>query len=187
MFLIVFLLLILLILLYILYIKNRYVTLDNFNHEAWSNVKIYLQKRLDLIPNLVNTVKGYASHEKNTLDSVIKARSNLINIDMSNIQNINEIIKNENLLTQSLRSLMMLHEAYPELKANEAFLNLQKELADIENEILATRKYYNATCRTLNIFVQKFPNSLFFNLLKFRKADLFETTEEVNKVPKVEF
>lgn len=185
--LILILILIILIILYILYIKNKFVTLDNLNKEAWSNTKIYLQKRLDLIPNLVNTVKGYAEHEKSTLNAVITARSKLISIDMANINNISEIIKLENELSKTLRSLMMLNEAYPTLKADTSFLKLQDELTNIENEILATRKYYNATARTLNIFVQKFPNSIFYNILKFRTAVLFEGTPENETVPKVEF
>lgn len=185
--LIALLIIIILLLLYVLYLKNRFVTLDNLNKEAWSNVKIYLQKRLDLIPNLVNTVKGYAKYEKDTLDAVISARSKLLNIDMSNVENISKVLEAENTITKTLRSLMMLNESYPELKADTSFLKLQDELSDIEEQILATRKYYNATCRTLNIFVQSFPNALFFNILKFRNAKLFETDDKVNEVPKVEF
>lgn len=179
---------ILLILFYMLSIKNRFVTLDNLNKEAWSNVKVYLQKRLDLIPNLVNTVKGYAAHEKETLNAVTEARSKLINIDMNNIENVEKVLSVENSLTKSLRSLMMLNEAYPDLKADSSFMNLQAELSQIENEILSSRKYYNGTCRNLNIFVEKFPNSLFYGIFNFRKAVLFEpTSEEVNYAPKVEF
>lgn len=185
--LIAILVLFILIILYILYLKNKFVTLDNLNKEAWSNVKIYLQKRLDLIPNLVNTVKGYASHEKETLNAVINARSKLVNIDMANINNVSEIVQAENELTKTLRSLMMLNEAYPTLKADTSFLKLQDELSNIENEILATRKYYNATSRTLNIFVQQFPNAIFYNILKFRTATLFETSPDSENVPKVEF
>lgn len=181
------LILFILIILYVLYLKNKFVTLDNLNKEAWSNVKIYLQKRLDLIPNLVNTVKGYAQHESKTLENVINARNKLVSIDMANIDNISRVVEAENQLSKTLRSLMMLHESYPELKADTSFLNLQNELSNIENEILATRKYYNATSRTLNIFCQKFPNALFYGILKFRTATLFEASIEADNAPKVEF
>lgn len=175
------------IFLYSLSIKNRYVTLDNYNKEAWSNVKVYLQKRLDLIPNLVNTVKGYAAHEKSTLEAVINARNKLMSIDMGNIENVNKILEQENIISKILRSIMMLHEAYPELKADTSFLNLQEELKNVESEILSVRKYYNGTCRELNIFVEKFPNSLFYSIFNFRKASLFEPTVDVEQSVKVEF
>lgn len=178
---------IILLIMYIISIKNSFVRLDNINKEAWSNVKVYLQKRLDLIPNLVNTVKGYAEHEKSTLEKVIEARSNLIKIDMNNIDNIDKILKAENTLKSTLRSIMALSEQYPNLKADTQFINLQKNLAEIEDDILSSRKYYNATCRNLNIFVEKLPNSLFYGLLNFRKATLFEPTENVEKVPEVKF
>lgn len=106
---------------------------------------------------------------------------------MANINNISEIVQAENELTKTLRSLMMLNEAYPTLKADTSFLKLQDELSNIENEILATRKYYNATSRTLNIFVQQFPNAIFYNILKFRTATLFEASPDSENVPKVEF
>lgn len=180
-------LVVVIIFLYALSIKNRYVTLDNYNKEAWSNIKVYLQKRLDLIPNLVNTVKGYAKHEKETFEAVINARNKMISIDMGNIQNVDKILEQENILSKTLKSIMMLHEAYPELKADSSFLSLQEELKNIESEILAVRKYYNGTCRELNIFVERFPNSLFFSIFNFRRATLFEPNVDINQEVKVEF
>ncbi|MBS9784596.1 MAG: LemA family protein [Oceanivirga sp.] len=179
--------LIILIFMFLLSIKNKFVTLDNINKEAWSNTRVYLQQRLDLIPNLVNTVKGYSKHEKDTLTSVIEARNKLVNMDLTNVENIEDIAKYESKLTNALRHISMLTENYPDLKADTSFLNLQNKLSEIENNILSARKYYNATTRELNIFTEKFPNSLFFNIFNFRKAKLFETTQNVDTTVKVEF
>lgn len=165
---------ILFILILLTSVKNKFVTLDNQNKEAWSNIKVFLQKRIDLIPNLVSTVKEYEKHEKETLQKVIEARSKLLNIDLSNIENIEKISKYDNELTNALRHISMLSEAYPDLKANQQFINLQNTLKEIEEDVLNSRRYYNATCRLLNIYVEKFPNSLFYNLFKFRKAIFFD-------------
>ncbi len=178
---------VILIFMFLLTIKNKFVTLDNLNKEAWSNIKVYLQQRLDLIPNLVNTVKGYSKHEKETLTEVIEARNKLVNMDLSNIDNVEEIAKYENQLTNALRHISMLTESYPDLKADTSFLNLQEKLSEIEGDILSARKYYNATSRELNIFTQKFPNSLFYGIFNFRTAKLFEADEQANTNVKVEF
>ncbi|VWL85132.1 LemA family protein [Oceanivirga miroungae] len=180
--------LIVIILIFLISIKNNFVTLDNQNKEAWSNIKVYLQKRLDLIPNLVNTVKGYSKHEKETLEKVIEARSRLVNIDLSNIDNIEKIKEYDNMLTNALRHISMLSESYPDLKADKEFLKLQSSLSEIEEDVLNSRRYYNATCRNLNIFIEKFPNSMFYNLFKFRKAIFFEEgNDNKNYDVKVEF
>ncbi|WP_067142996.1 LemA family protein [Oceanivirga salmonicida] len=184
---IIIIVLVILIFMFLLVIKNKFVTLDNINKEAWSNIKVYLQQRLDLIPNLVNTVKGYSTHEKETLTAVIEARNKLVNMDLTNLDNVEEIAKYENKLTDALRHISLLTEAYPELKADTSFLNLQEKLSEIENDILSARKYYNATCRELNIFTEKFPNSLFYGIFNFRKAKLFEANEQANTNVKVEF
>ena len=146
---------------------NKYVILKNLNEEGWSGIGVYLQKRLDLIPNLVNTVKGYATHEKETLENVVKLRSQMISIDTKNIDNIEKIQKLENEMTKTLRSIMMLQENYPDLKANENFLSLQSQLTQIETEIQSSRKYYNGTARDRNTFVETFPNNIFSIIFVF--------------------
>ena len=166
---------------------NKYVILKNLNEEGWSGVGVYLQKRLDLIPNLVNTVKGYATHEKSTLENVIRLRSQMISIDTKDIDNIEKIQKLENEMTKTLRSIMMLQENYPDLKANENFLNLQSQLTQIETEIQSSRKYYNGTARDRNTFVETFPNNIFGGIFGFKKAEFFNAVEEAEKVPEVKF
>lgn len=181
------LVLIVILAMYSITIKNKYVEMDNYNKEAWSNVKVYLQKRLDLIPNIVNTVKGYAAHEKETLSGVIEARNQMANINLNDIDNIEKIQKAEGILAKNLKSIMMLTENYPNLKADTSFLNLQNELSKIEQEVERSRKYFNGTSRELNIFTQKFPNLLFAGIFNFRKAELFEADEIANTAPRVEF
>lgn len=181
------LIVIILIILMYFTINNQYVSLNNKNLEAWSNIKVYLQKRLDLIPNLVNIVKEYEKHESTTLQKVIEARTKLINIDISNIENIKKISEYENQLTNALRHISMLSEAYPELKANTQFTNLTTELSNIENDVLDSRRYYNATARNLNTFTEKLPNSLFSSLIRYRKASYFEDNIDKDYEVKVEF
>lgn len=168
-------------------IYNKYVALDEENNTAFSDLGTFLQKRLDLIPNLVETVKGYAKHEDETLNSVIKARANMINIDYTNIDNVEKIQNLENELKSTLKSIFALNEAYPDLKANHNFISLQNSLSSIETEIVSARRYYNATARELNVFTRKFPNNIFASLFKFRKAQLFKEDEEAKSVPKVKF
>ena len=112
-------------------VYNKYIKLKNLNQEGWSGVEVYLQKRWDLIPNLVNTVKGYATHESQTLENVINMRSQVMSIDTKDIDNIEKVQKIENELTKTLRSIMMLQESYPNLKADQSFLSLQSELSSI--------------------------------------------------------
>ena len=168
-------------------IYNKYIKLKNLNEEGWSGVDVYLQKRLDLIPNLVNTVKGYATHEKSTLENVIKFRSQMISIDTKDIENIEKIQKLENEMTKTLRSIIMLQEHYPDLKANENFLRLQSELTRIEIEIQSSRKYYNGTVRDRNMFVETFPNNILGGIFGFKKAEFFNAVEGAEKVPEVKF
>ena len=157
-------------------VYNKYIKLKNLNQEGWSGVEVYLQKRWDLIPNLVNTVKGYATHESQTLENVIKMRSQVMSIDTKDIDNIEKVQKIENELTKTLRSIMMLQESYPNLKADQSFLSLQ-----------SARKYYNGTARDLNTFVETFPNNIIGNFLSFKTAKFFDADDQVHTVPEVKF
>ena len=166
---------------------NKYIKLKNLNEEGWSGIGIYLQKRMDLIPNLVNIVKGYATHEKETLENVVKLRNQMMSIDTKNIDNIEKIQKLENEIVKTLKSIMMLQENYPDLKANENFLNLQSQLTRIETEIQSSRKYYNGTVRDRNTFIETFPNNLLGGFFGFKKAAFFYVAEGAEKVPEVKF
>lgn len=187
---IIFILIVLILLslfIYVASIYNRYVRFDTENLNAFSNISVFLQKRLDLIPNLVETVKGYANFESKTLKDVIEARNNMTKINLSDINNIEEIKKAESTLSSTLKSIIMLQENYPNLKADTSFLNLQSELNKIETEIERARRYYNQTATELNKFTRIFPNVLFKNLFAFRNATLFEANENANQSVKVEF
>ena len=168
-------------------IYNRYVKLKNLNEEGFHEIGICLHKRLDLIPGLINVVKGYALHEKETLENVIKLRSQMEIIDKKNIDNIEKIQKIENEMTKTLRSIMMLQENYPDLKANENFLSLQSQLSQIETEIQSSRKYYNGTARDRNTFVETFPNNIIGGFLGFKKAEFFNASEGAERAPEVKF
>ncbi|WP_156300161.1 LemA family protein [Streptobacillus canis] len=168
-------------------IYNKYVGLETENQEAFSNIGTFLQKRLDLIPNLVETVKGYAKHESETLQEVVEARSRMLKLDLNDVKNLDEIRKIENELTKTLKSIMALSESYPDLKANINFLELQKSLTDIENQIEGARRYYNATVGDLNTFVRRFPVILLAGVLGFRKAEFYKEDVEAKSAPKVSF
>ena len=168
-------------------IYNKYIKLKNLNEEGWSGIGVYLQKRLDLIPNLVNTVKGYATHEKETLENVVKLRSQMMSIDTKDIDNIEKIQKLENKMTKTLRSIMMLQENYPDLKANENFLKLQTQLMQIETEIQRSRRYYNGTARDRNTFVETFPNNFIGKILGFKKSEFLDITDKAEKTPEIKF
>lgn len=161
---------------------NNLVTLKNRTDEAWSDIDVQLKRRYDLIPNLVETVKGYASHEAGTLEKVIAAR----NVAMS-AHGTAEQAKAENAFTQTLRSVFALSEAYPDLKANTNFLHLQEELSDTEDKIQAARRFYNGNVRDFNTKLQVFPTNLISNALGFTKREFFETDEEAKATPKVSF
>lgn len=166
---------------------NKYIKLKNLNQEGWSGVEVYLQKRWDLIPNLVNTVKGYATHESQTLENVVKMRSQVMSIDTKDIDNIEKVQKIENELTKTLRSIMMLQESYPNLKADQSFLSLQSELSNIESDVQSARKYYNGTARDLNTFVETFPNNIIGKFLNFKTAKFFDADDQVHSAPEVKF
>ena len=147
---------------------NKFVTLINRAKEAWSDIDVQLKRRYDLIPNLVNTVKGYATHESDVFDNVTKARAQAMGA-----QNIVDKGKTENMLASALKSVFAVAEAYPELKANQNFLSLQTELSDTENKIQAARRFYNGNVRDLNIAIDSFPSNLISNMFHFMKMELF--------------
>lgn len=154
--------------------------------EAWSDISVQLKRRYDLIPNLVNTVKGYASHEKTVFENVTAARSNAMNA-----QGPKEQAKAENMFSETLKSLFAVAEAYPDLKANENFKHLQEELVDTEDKIQAARRFYNGAARDLNIKIKTFPNILFAGMLGFSEREFFEVeegeAEAVSKPTEVKF
>lgn len=151
---------------------NSFVKLRNKVEEAFATMDVYLKQRYDLIPNLVETVKGYAKHETDTLQKVVEARSKAMNAKSSD-----ETIKEENTLTQTLKSLFALAENYPDLKANDGFVNLQHQLHKIETDIAQSRKYYNAIVRNYNTGVELFPQSIVAALFKFERKSMFEVSD----------
>lgn len=164
-------------------IYNGLVKLNVRTDEAWSDIDVQLKRRYDLIPNLINTVKGYAAHESGVFEKVTEARSRAMGA-----QTAAEKGQAENMLSDTLKSLFAVAENYPELKANENFLELQRELSDTENKIQAARRFYNGNVRDLNTKIQVFPDSIVANMLKIKSREFFEIEEEAQKeAPKVEF
>ena len=164
-------------------IYNGLIGLKNKVDEAWADIETQLKRRYDLIPNIVEAVKGYAGHEKTTLENVIKAR----NVAMS-AGSFADKGQAENALSGTLKSLFALSENYPDLKANQSFLDLQQTLKDVEEHLQLSRRYYNATVRDFNIKVEIFPNNIFAGMLGFKKRDFFQTdSEEERKNVKVSF
>lgn len=159
--------------------KNR-----NLVKDAWSNIDVALKRRYDLIPNLVETVKGYATHEKETFENVVRARNNAMNIPDGDI---NAQIKAEGQLSQALRSLFALREAYPELKANANFLDLQQKLDEIEINLERSRRYYNGTVRENNTYGESFPGVVFAGMFNYQHYDYFEVDEAERANVKVSF
>lgn len=163
---------------------NSLVKLRQRVQNAWSQIDVQLRRRYDLIPNLVNTVKGYAEHEKSTFEKVTQARNMAISAGT-----VTEQAQAENMLTGALRSLFAVAEAYPELKANTNFLQLQNELSDTENKISFSRQFYNDTVQKFNIQIQVFPNNLIAGMLGFDEVDYFtlEDEPEAKKPVEVKF
>ena len=162
---------------------NGLVRLRNQVKNAWSQIDVQLKRRYDLIPNLIETVKGYAAHEKETLERVVQARQR--GLDASNVKDQQEA---ENMITGALRQLFALSEAYPDLKANQNFLALQEELASTENKIGFARQYYNDSTKEFNIRQEVFPANLVAPMLGFKPSDFFEIEEASQReVPKVQF
>ena len=152
---------------------NGFVKLKNSIEEAFSTMDVYMKKRYDLIPNLVETVKGYAKHESETFEKVVAARN-----VAAGATSTQDKIAGENMLTQSLRSLFAVAEAYPELKANQNFMDLQGQLNTIENDIASSRKYYNAVVRDYNTKRESFPSSIVAGMFHFDKREMFEIAAE---------
>ncbi len=161
---------------------NGFVKLRNMVREAFSTMDVYMKKRYDLIPNLVETVKGYAQHEKTTLENVISARNSAINAS-----SVKDRIESENALAGTLRSLFALAEAYPDLKANTNFVELQKQLQSVEADIANSRKYYNSVVRSLNTKVESFPSSIVASIFGFRQEPMFEISSDERQNVKVQF
>lgn len=161
---------------------NTFVKLRNQTDEAFSTMDVYLKKRYDLIPNLVEVVKQYASHERETLEKVVSAR----NMAMG-AQNIDEKAQNENMLSGTLKTLFAISENYPDLKADSSFLNLQNQLTGIENEISQARKYYNGAVRMLNTKIEMFPSNIVAGIGGFKKYPFFTVDEAERENVKVQF
>jgi LemA protein len=165
---------------------NRLVSLKNRVLEGWSGIDVQLKRRYDLIPNLVNTVKGYAAHESGTLEKVIQARNQAMSASGSG--NINAQVGAEQALAGSLKSLFALAENYPDLKANTSFIQLQDTLGEIEENLSNARRYYNALVRDNNTAVESFPSNLIANNFGFGKFDFFEIENEAERAnPMVQF
>jgi LemA protein len=151
---------------------NGLVTLKVRVDEAWSDITVQLKRRLDLIPNLVNSVKGYAAHESGVFEKVTEARANALNA-----KGVKETAAAENQFEGALKSLFAVAEAYPDLKANQNFLQLQQELVDTEDKIQASRRFYNGGVRDLNTKIQIFPNNIFAGMLGFKQREFFEVED----------
>lgn len=163
---------------------NALVTLKIRVDEAWSDITVQLKRRLDLIPNLINSVKGYAAHESGVFQAVTEARANTINA-----QGVKETAEAENMLEGALKSLFAVAEAYPDLKASDNFMQLQQELVDTEDKIQASRRFYNGGVRDLNTKIQIFPNNIFAGMLGFAQREFFEVEDmaSVEKPVEVKF
>ncbi len=163
-------------------IFNGLIKLRNQTEEAWSDIDVQLKRRYDLIPNLINTVKGYAKHEQEVLENVTKARSMAMQAGT-----VEEHAKAENMLSGALKSLFAVSENYPDLKASNNFMQLQDELSDTENKIQAARRFYNNNVRLFNTKQQTFPANLVAGMLGFKAKDFFEMEESQREAPEVKF
>jgi len=174
--------LLLVLFLYIVYAYNKLLALRINNQEAWSDIDVQLKRRHDLIPNLVETVKGYAVHERELFEKVTIARTAAMGAGSPH-----EKAEAENMLSGTLKSLFAVAENYPELKASENFAKLQDELADTENKIQAARRFYNGNARDFNTKMEVFPNNLIVSWMKFTKYDYFEAGAEEKENVAVRF
>ncbi|MFH0907042.1 MAG: LemA family protein [bacterium] len=171
------------ILFWLIAVYNGLIKLRNRADEAWSDIDVQLKRRYNLIPNLIETVKGYAKHERELMEKVTKARTMAMGA-----QNPEEKAQAENILSGTLKSLFAVSENYPDLKANQNFLELQRELSDTENKIQAARRFYNGNVRDFNIKKEQFPNNVVAGVLGFKKKDFFELEESAAREPvKAEF
>lgn len=161
------------LILWVIYAYNRFVSLVNRSEEAWADIEVQLKRRYDLIPNLVSTVKGYATHESSAFENVTKARSQAMGAQGPTPEHAQA----ENMLTGALKSLFAISEAYPELKANTNFLELQRELSDTENKIQAARRFYNTNVRDLNTSAQSFPGNIVAGMFGFKQKSFFDLAD----------
>ena len=177
---------IVLLIIWAISLYNNLVKLRNNRENAFANIDVQLKQRHDLIPQLVSTVKGYATHEREVLQKVTEARSAAMGATT-----INDKINAENALSSALAGLKVSLEAYPELKANQNFLQLQSEIADVENKLAAVRRFFNSTTRELNNAVQTFPSNIFAKMFGFSKEPMFEVPKEeraaYDKAPEINF
>lgn len=161
---------------------NNLVSLRNRVDEAWSDIEVQLKRRYDLIPNIVNTVKGYAQHESGTLEKVIAARNQAMAA-----HSMQEHAAAEGQLAGMVKGIFALAEAYPDLKANSNFQQLQLELSDTENKIQASRRFYNGNVRDMNTMVESFPSNILAAMFNFKKREFFDIAENEKAVPEVKF
>ena len=173
------------IVLWLVFTFNRFVALRNRAKEAWSDIDVQLKRRYDLIPNLVETVKGYASHEKELLENVTRARTAAMAAEQSG--DPNKIGQAENMLSGVLKTLFAVSENYPDLKASANFLELQRELRDTEDKIQAAGRFYNTNVRDLNIKTESFPDRFVAQAFKFKPMEFFETGGEARETVAVKF
>ena len=180
---IIILVVLVLLVLWVIGIYNKLVSWRNRVDESWSDIDVQLKRRHDLIPNLVNVVKGYAKHEQETLDKVIQARNSAVSAGGPE-----ELAAAENMLTGALKSIFALSEAYPDLKANTNFLELQRELSDTENKVQAARRFYNTNVRTYNTTRETFPTNMIVGMFNFPTREFFEIEDAAEReVPQAEF
>ena len=159
---------------YAISVYNTFVTLRNRTREAWSDIEVQMKRRYDLIPNLVETVKGYAAHESGTLEKVIQARNMAMAVNPNDVKKLAE---SENVLSGALKSMFALSENYPNLKANENFVELQRELRDTEDKIQAARRFYNGNVMAFNTKAESFPSNIIASVFNFEKQPFFELAE----------
>lgn len=179
----IYVLLILAVLLaFVVAIYNGLVRLKNKCNEAWSDIDTQLKRRYDLIPNIVESVKGYAQHESKTLEAVTAARTKAMNA-----QNVKEREEAENMISGALKTIFALSEQYPDLKANQNFLQLQNTLKEVEEQLQMSRRYYNGTVRDFNTKIEVFPNNLMAKPLGFSQKDFFQASDEEKKNVEVKF
>ena len=173
---------VLLLVVYVITTYNKLISLRNRVNDQWSQIDVELKRRFDLIPNLVNTVKGYAKHEDETLEKVIKARNSYLSSGTRE-----QAMEADSQLSSAINKLFALSESYPDLKANESFLDLQAQLKETEEKISYARKFYNDTALLLNNKVDMFPSNLIASLFKFSKVEFFKANETERENPQVKF
>lgn len=171
-----------LVVVWVIFLFNGLIKLKNRVEEAWSDIDVQLKRRYDLIPNLIETVKGFAKQEREVLENVTEARTRAMGA-----QDTKDQVEAENMLSDTLKSLFAVSENYPDLKSNENFLELQRELSDTENKIQAARRFYNGNVRDFNTKIQTFPNNMIAGTLQFKEKEFFEAGEEEKKNIDIKF